>query len=938
MTLTSATTAHVLQWRAFVGPPFVRSDAATFWDWSALDYDAVYEPAPADSALASDLATAATSAVLMSGVGWPTAGGFWVGPVGGYGGAWEYCTYTGKSTSTLTGLTRETVDSENTGSHLAQSQVIFWYPLTPIDGTLTLSDELDDSLSVLDWQTQLAGVNMPQVALRNGHLILIQTRHAVAGDADLGNWTNALVGWLQAPRVREDASTITSWQINVVSSGGLLQNIQALGLRVGPVNAAQGGGVSGTQEIAAWYKAAWTGEFIGSNVSLAPDQVVDDNAATLYASERYLGAENKPDPAFPYQHELYEVHISPYVGQGKGYRWFQFIVDGMGAYRFFNQLGYAIQVNGVSGSDVAVVCENAANFSSENPACNAPIIEVGSTATIGLGEVGDNELGSAGAYTVADWWDSLAPAAGALYYKGQSGGTERFHGGILWGTIDPDDVDAAWGGSYMDWSGANIAAPAAGQTIRRLFANGRNVAAGYAVDYVSNPGTFIGDGHRFYLLVNVNGMGLTLTDTITNSAPGATDTLYISLGSAPSVDGLDPDGTLQIGSEKITYSAKTAGNDGVVVTARGANGTTAAAHTAGETIYQIEDGMATDVLPLAGITLRRTSGKPYPKAFKIYGSRNIPSPRLPDEDEPSDPGEDVAWSQDYDLLDTVTNNSMAAYSYVHPAAYPPPTRRYRWLLLLVTAMTTDPYQLMLNEFEVAVANDVYSAATYLASGTVFAAAQAILRGCGIPDGAIVDGTGTPTVTDYTTAPDAALPVLADLADMTSCFISVERDSKITVSVHPHFGATLSASVAWTKSTAMSYALDWPWGRAISQVELPWLSLDGSTGGTVKYPTVPDAFGDVLTLDPQRYADAAAALVGAEKRYWLTRLPFGAVIEAAGAPWSARPGVAHGVTWQLDSTMLALARTYLLDSVTHRIADSSLATVLHGVQYGREDER
>ena len=127
-----------------------------------------------------------------------------------------------------------------------------------------------------------------------------------------------------------------------------------------------------------------------------------------------------------------------------------------------------------------------------------------------------------------------APAAGALYYKGQSGGTERFHGGILWGTVDPGDVEDAWGAyGYTHpytWTGANLDAPAAGQTIRRLFAGANNTTAGYTVDYVSNPGTFIGDGHRFFLLVQINGMGLTLTNDITAISPAAAGTLYITLG------------------------------------------------------------------------------------------------------------------------------------------------------------------------------------------------------------------------------------------------------------------------------------------------------------------------------------------------------------------------------------------------------------------------
>ena len=614
-------------------------------------------------------------------------------------------------------------------------------------------------------------------------------------------------------------------------------------------------------------------------------------------------------------------------------------------FRFVNAAGYAIAPEAdVAADEVIVFCENSAMFMAENPACTAAVVQCDADTTIGYceGDVGVTFLSSAGAYTVADWWDSLAPAAGALYYYGAAGSQELFHGGILWGTVSAAAVQTAWGTyayTHPDtWTGANITAPTAGQTIRRIFSGSRYAATGYTVDYVSNPGTFIGDGHRFYLLLQINGMGLTLTDTITNSAPGADDTLYISLGDTGCVDGLDAAGTLQIGAEQVTYSAKSTDNRGVVVTARGANGTTAAAHLTGETIYQVEGGLATDTLPLDSIILRRTSGKPVLEDFKLYGARSLQAPRVPDEDEPADLADDVTWTQDYEQFEVVTGNTFATYTYVAPIAEPPLNRRYRWLLLVVTAMSTDPYPFMLNEFEVTVAGDVYSAATYLATGTVYAAVAAILTGCGLPSGALVDGVGTPTVTGYTTAPDFAWPVCGDLADMTGCFVSAGRDSKITVDTHPYFAGTPSIVTNWSKTIATSFAPDWPWGRQVSQVELPWLALDGSTGGTVKYPTLPDAFGAIWKQEPQRFADAAAALVVAEKKYWLARLPFGAVIEAAGAPITARPGIAHGVAWQLDTAMLHLQRTYLLDSVTHRLEDFTLTTVVHGVQINREDER
>ena len=143
---------------------------------------------------------------------------------------------------------RETIDSEQTGDHANGAAVRFWWPLTTAT-RLTLSEQLDDTLGGLDWQATISGDNAPQAALRNGHLVLIQTRHEVTGDTVWSDWTNLLVGWLQSPQIRQGADGETPWEATIVSSAGMLQSIQAQGLRVGPVNAARGGSISGTQEL-----------------------------------------------------------------------------------------------------------------------------------------------------------------------------------------------------------------------------------------------------------------------------------------------------------------------------------------------------------------------------------------------------------------------------------------------------------------------------------------------------------------------------------------------------------------------------------------------------------------------------------------------------------------------------------------------------------------
>ena len=153
-------------------------DDLTFWNWAtALTYGAAYDPTALITTLSGSVAAAATTAALTSGGSFPTTGGCWLGP-NAAGEAWEYATYTGRSGNTLSGLTRETVDSEQSGAHTAGAVAGFWFPLVTNDGSLTLTEEADSALGMVGWQAQIQGVNIPQVALRNGHLVLVQTRYA----------------------------------------------------------------------------------------------------------------------------------------------------------------------------------------------------------------------------------------------------------------------------------------------------------------------------------------------------------------------------------------------------------------------------------------------------------------------------------------------------------------------------------------------------------------------------------------------------------------------------------------------------------------------------------------------------------------------------------------------------------------------------------------
>ena len=913
MPLTETTRQHAIEWKAFVGPLWQRDDDPAFYDWSQLNAGATFTPA-ADTVLVFDIDADSGTVPLASDTGIPLHGGCWVGP-GAAGESWEYLSYAARSGGTLTELTRETVDAEQSGVHSAGAVVRFWWKLGGDDGTLTVQRSADSKLSLMGWQAVIRGANVPQAALRLYHLVVITKREATTGD--WGAWTIAQVGWITDAKMK-DGPTGSRWEIQVDSLAGLLAKLPAPGVQVGPANDARGGSASGSTELAAWYKEAGSGELASANPDLSPSAAIDGNPATPYVTERYLGSANEAtdNPG------VNTVHTAAYVGQGNGYDWIKANVvpdKNWRWYRFTTQTGRQIEIIGGPSSalwgpgiNTLLLLENENLFEAENPGIRSlpgyAHREISTSNGITL---------NAGSGTVEDWWDDLSAASGRLIMTVEFGAGETL--------VD----DVSWG------AGGFLPAPTAGQTIRRIYAGNRHTADGWRVDntYIAgNPPQ--GTASPLHWVLERAPLGLTLTNSITDGLSGhdnVGDTLYISAGDTPATNGLDAFGTLQIGAEQITYSAKIKG--GVIIAARCVNGSVPVAHTAGDSVLAVEGGKACDAWPLAAFQVVRPAGKPTLKTFDVFGCRWSTPPPMPNDDKPYD----ISWSADWELVTSVRNNALATYTHTHTGS----NRRYRWLCAYCSEMTADPYRFMINEFRSLADGSAYDPGAYLASGTVADVAAKILDGVGIPVGArlaAVGGDNTPSISGITTAPDMAASVLSDLADMSGCAVIVEADSKVRTQLHPWFGGTPVISRTWTKTTAKQFEPEHKSGRDTGQIRVVWKALDGLSSGVARYPANPDTFGKVIQVGPYFCIDQAAADVAAEKRYWLARLPFGATVEAAGAPLDAQPCRAEGVNWLLDPDMLAMQRTYLLDSVDLRIERAALTVVVHGVQYGREDER
>lgn len=938
MTINIANRKYLVQWRAFIGPKWTRDDDPTFWNWPALTL-AAYTPAPSATECAVDLEPGATSLVLVDPLGWPSAGGCWVGPKAA-GEAWEYIGFTGKSVSTLTGLVRETVDAEQTGHHASGAAVRFWWPLANDSGETEFTEELDDNIAAVNWGSKLAGFSFPQGAIRNRHLILIQCRWA-DGTNPVGAWQNELIGWLLSPQAKDDLTHDRPWQADIASSATMASFIEIAGLRVGANNSALQGSATGSVELAATYKEAGSGEFTAGEPLVAPTSAIDADMTTLYISERHTGAANEGTGW-----GIDQVHPAPYVGQGSGYKWAQLDVDKdsltPGTLTWFwllNQAGYGPaylswpdnqSINAVPDSGIVLIVENEQRFREENPdtgdaliICPTKVLKVVSAGDVTGIVVLDAE------YTIAQWWASLTAAGGGLKLLVKQGAVVSDPGPseVIWGNVTQAACAAAWSGG-SNWSGAVLPALAAGQTIRRLWVNGGLAATGYSVGRPSMPGYFLrGMQDYLWLAVERKPMGLRLKNDITaTNPPTPTDELAITSDLGDTVDGLPAAGTIQIGAEQISYTAKSADNEKLTGITRGANSTTAATHSAGDTVYVLDSGVATDALPLLTINVKRRAGRPAPKLFNLYASR-LALPQPPDEDNPD-------WVDDWTLLVTVATNTADTYTYTLPAS-----ARYRHVLLQVYGMETDPYRLMVNEIELIDDPTVYANTRNLPDNSTAAAAMdALLDLAGLPSGAITDAGDTPPVWNYTTDTGMAWQVVADVASFTGCRVTCGRDSKITLALESFWdGTALTAEHTWDNSVISSIEPQFQHGYGVGQIKLKWQSADAGTRGYAYYPADCDDLGAVVEVGPFYCADQAAADAKAERLYWLRRLPYQCPVEAAGPGWEVHAGDVAQNTWQLDDTMLPLLRTYLVKSVHMQLSGMAVNVLPVLAQVERESE-
>lgn len=500
---------------------------------------------------------------------------------------------------------------------------------------------------------------------------------------------------------------------------------------------------------------------------------------------------------------------------------------------------------------------------------------------------------------------------------------------LRWGS---DGVAPGLGDSAL-WSSANTVAPSGipdPQTLRLIYAptTPSEPADYWQSSQIHTPG--YESNVTEWLLIELPRMGLSLA---ADAYSGATSLLIQSDAGVPSVDGLPGTGTVQIGSEQITYSA-------INRTTGAISGfTTTAAHSAGDPIYVVSGGIAIDALPVSAISIKRLANVPELEDFVIRVSP-YQQVRTPD---------DASYTTDYTSSVTVVAESGTNYStatvggnYVGTWDVSGSLPRIRWILIEITKMATVPYRAAIHEVDITYDTGVFDSGTYLSGVTIGESIAALLDNAGFPS-AGYSNSATTDVDGYTTEPGELWPVILDLADFGNKRIVVGRDSKVTITddalmvpSSADMDGTLPAEAAQlTKDNTIYHEFNSINGRKVGQVELQWKSPDGESEGTAKFPATQDTFGRTEILGPHIYADGTAATYAAARRYWLLRRPHAALWEIAGNGSSHRPLRVYGGTWPWARR--TMDRTYLSVGADHELANGAWSTVVQTVQISREDE-
>jgi hypothetical protein len=910
-----------VQWESYIGPLWRPATQATAWDYSNTSD---HNLANTQGATVSVAFNAGNSTLTITGLaGLPAKGGIWIGP-NGSGQGWEYFEYSSRTDNgtvqVMSGLIPEAATTrEHNGNHSVGASARFWVPFDNNNGELHFVEEMDSSLATTSWSATMQGVMAARSFVRKHHAIYVRTRTLPGG-----SWTSFCLGWIEDSAITDDSKRYAQWEINICSIAGMLSRQYCPVIRIGELDLARASRVvKSAITLVHPYKERNSGDYIAGEPDLTANSLIDGDNSTLCIFERTLGGPNRStsgEQAKYGDNYIGQANLSIPAGLGPGYRWLQ--IYHPSSERMWNCIIATDDEDQSAGADTngsaspesrVVLVENVNKFYAMFPLAEPTRLR---------------EIG-AGFFDILNLNPVAGESLGIMMYDNATGwewgGTPIAFGAVppskaRWMRTDSDDIDHHYDADAID---IECDTPTNGKTLTMQWkGSGRNdhfeltdwETCCYAPDV--SP----------WVLIQLPRMGLKLYGTLTS---GYTGTIQISDGAGLSTNGLQTTGTIQIGGEQMTYNNKT--DTTLNITGRGANGTPAAAHDDGDTIYMMVGTVASDAYPIDRVTWTRPAGTNAPRDFTIRMTNMITAPRTPATDD-QDPS--TGYTADYPWWTDVTNHASTTYTYSLTGQNIRPT----YFLLQIHMMQAYPARPRLNTLQIFLDTSVWANTQWLPTGSTIAQAYtALLTQVGIPAGAIGTLPSTADAFNLLTGEKPAWSTLADMADYTATMIKVSPMSLINIYNNGLWrtdttgsGSFNEPSASWDRTNLKNIGMLMERANATSQVRMTWLNEDGSEGGVVVYPSAPTGIGNLVDLPSTIFPDGTKAANAIQRRFAILNYPETIALELATGDPSQRTGVHHQVYWDFpDGT--SITRKGLVQSIDHILSDMRWETAIRLLQ-------
>jgi len=540
---------------------------------------------------------------------------------------------------------------------------------------------------IFNWDAKVEFFEIPKRFLGHDFAICVLRRKWVSGTWT--DWKVWFVGWIANVSIKKDYLNVADAEITVRGLTYKLENSAAPALSRGG-----GGGRGGREEpvpvegvstrassvLADLYLEADSDDWLlGEPESVDPDNVVDGDLNTLWISEGEPNNVAWEDPNPSAGICIDEVFMLPPVGFGSEYQWFRiWLVQNwkVGEIRIYNHqttweegedpgpTGYYLDLSDSALHDQVIVgkpiilCYNATAFRQMFDPGDIPIIEWSSLR----GHSKNARLFHLG-YT-----------NGFIHVRPKGWGSND---GVAWG----DGSDTPDGHPYGFWNGPWVKRPARGHAIRRFPAGqDTDTASDWIEEESPAPGEYRGkpraqSADAEWIAADFGEFDWRLGQDLAADKNDPADGIIKIRPKAGSEEydtsGLDDSGYIRVGTEIIQYSDRT--EEALIGVVRGVLGTRVAAHSDGERVYQIVDGLATRARKISSIQFIRKEGLwPIPYAARVLISK-YDSPRFPPTDN---------WQLDWTKpVKTWSRNKLHVMTVDFPEG-----RRIRWVMMIIDQM------------------------------------------------------------------------------------------------------------------------------------------------------------------------------------------------------------------------------------------------------------